>query len=116
MVLQVAFLGGSVLAERTEELARVEVEFNMLFKVAAVCGLVVAVGAGKRFGAIVDLPGVAGHLMLIGCQVVTALTLEGTLTCTQKVRCYDATVDNVAGFPLACESDSRIDIDSVSII
>lgn len=84
MVLQVAFLGGSVLAERAEELARIEVEFDVLLEVAAVSGLVLAVWAGKRFGAIVDLPGVAGHLMLVGCQVVTTLTLERTLTCTQE--------------------------------
>lgn len=84
MILQVAFLGGSVLAERADKLARIEVEFNMLLEVAAVGSLVLAVWAGKRFGAIVDLPGVAGHLMLVGCQVVTTLTLERTLTCTQE--------------------------------
>lgn len=59
-------------------------EFDVLLEVAAVSGLVVTVGAGERFWPVVDLPGVAGHLMLIGCQVVTALTLERTLTCTQK--------------------------------
>lgn len=81
MILQVAFLGGSIFAEWAEELSRVEVEFNVLLEVAAVCGLVVAVGAGKRFGAIVDLPSVTSHLVLVGCQVVTALALERTLTC-----------------------------------
>ncbi len=59
-------------------------EFDVLLKVAAVCGLVLAVWAGERFGAIVDLSGVAGHLMLVGCQVITTLTLERTLTCTQE--------------------------------
>lgn len=54
----------------------------MLLEVAAVRGLIIAVGTGKRFGAIVDLPSVTSHLMLVGCQVVTALALEWTLTCT----------------------------------
>lgn len=82
MVLQVAFLGGGVLAERAEKLPRIEMQLDMLLEVAAVCGLVLAVRAGKRFGAVVDLPGVAGHLVLVGCQVITTLTLERTLTCT----------------------------------
>lgn len=81
MVLQVAFLGGSVFAEWTEELSRVEVEFDVLLEIAAVCGLIIAVGTGKRFGAVVDLPSVTSHLVLVGCQVVTALTLERTFTC-----------------------------------
>lgn len=80
MVLQVAFLGGGVLAERAEELTWIEVEFNVLLEVAPVCSLVLAVWAGERFGAVVDLPGVAGHLMLVGCQVITTLTLKRTLT------------------------------------
>lgn len=67
VVLQVAFLGGGVLAKGAEELTRVEVEFNMLLVVAAVSGLVLAVRAGQRFGPIVDLSGVARHLMLVGC-------------------------------------------------
>lgn len=82
MVLQVAFLGGGVLAERAEELTGIEVELHVLLEVAAVCGLVLAVWAGKRFGAVVDLPGVASHLMLVGCQVITTLTLKRALTCT----------------------------------
>lgn len=82
MVLQVAFLGGSVFAEWAQELSRVEVELDMLLEVAAVCSLIIAIGTRKRFGAIVDLPSVTSHLMLVGCQVVTALTLERTLTCT----------------------------------
>lgn len=84
MVLQVTFLGGSVLAEGAEELTRIKVEFDMLLVVAAVGGLVLAVRAGQRFGAIVDLPCVTSHLMLVGCQVITALTLEWTLSCTQE--------------------------------
>lgn len=84
MVLQVALLGGGVLAQRAEELPGVEVELHVLLEVAAVGRLVLAVRAGQRLGAVVDLPGVAGHLVLVGCQVVTALTLEGTLACRQE--------------------------------
>lgn len=83
MVLQVALLGGSILADGAEELPRVQVQFNVLLVVAAVCGLIVAVRAGQRFGPVVDLPGVPGHLMLVGCQVIAALALKGTLSCTQ---------------------------------
>lgn len=86
MVLQVAFLGGSILAEGAEELTRIEVEFDVLLVVAAVSGLVLAVRTGQRFGAVVDLPRVTRHLMLVGCQVITALTLEWTLSCTQEVK------------------------------
>lgn len=84
MVLQVAFLGGSVLAEGAEELTRIEVEFNVLLVIAAVGSLVLAVRAGQRFGAVVDLPGMTCHLVLVGCQVITALTLEWTLSYTQE--------------------------------
>lgn len=97
MVLQVAFLGGGVLAERAKKLSRVQVEFHMLLEVAAVGGLVLAVRAGKRFGAVVDLPGVAGHLVLVGCQVVTTLTLERTLTCTKEAKSQTGAEDNVTG-------------------
>lgn len=84
VILQVAFLGGSILAEGTEKLPRIEVEFNMLLVVAAISGLVLTVGAGKRFGTIVDLSSMSRHLVLVGCQVGTALALERTLTCTQE--------------------------------
>lgn len=83
MVLQVALLGSCILAERTEELTGVQVELHVLLEVAAVCCLVLAVWTGKRFGTVMDLPGVAGDLMLVGCQVITTLAFEGTLTCTQ---------------------------------
>lgn len=84
MILQVALLGSGIFAEGAEELAGVEVEFYVLFEVAAICRLVVTVGARQRFRPVVDLPSMAGHLMLIGCQVVTALTFKGTLTCRIK--------------------------------
>lgn len=84
MVLQVAFLGGGVLAQGAEELTRIQVEFHVLLEVAAICRLVLTVRAGQRFGAVVDLAGVAGHLVLVGRQVVTALALEWTLTCAQE--------------------------------
>lgn len=53
----------------------------MLLKVASVGRFVLAVGAGQRLGTVVDLASVTGHLVLIGCQVAAALTLEGTFTC-----------------------------------
>lgn len=84
MVLQVALLGSRILAERTEELTGVQVELHVLLEVAAICRLVLTVWTGKRFGTVMDLPGMAGHLMLVGCQVITTLALEGTLTCTQE--------------------------------
>lgn len=56
-------------------------EFNVLLVVAAVGGLILTVRAGQRFGAVVDLPGMARYLVLVGCQIITALTLEGTLSC-----------------------------------
>lgn len=56
----------------------------MLLVVAAICGLVLAVWAGQRFGPIVDLPGMASHLVLVGCQIIAAFTLEWTLTCTEE--------------------------------
>lgn len=86
MILQVALLGGGILAEGAEELTGVEMELHVLLVVAAVSGLVLAVWTRQRFWTIVDLAGVARHLMLIGCQVVTALTLERTLTYNRKVR------------------------------
>lgn len=86
MILQVALLGGGILAEGAEELTGVEVELHVLLVVAAVGGLVLAVRARQRFGPVVDLAGVARHLVLIGCQVVTALTLERTLACKAKAR------------------------------
>lgn len=66
VVLQIAFLGCGILAKGAEELTRVKVEFNVLLVVAAVGSLVLAVWAGQRFGPIVDLSGVARHLMLVG--------------------------------------------------
>lgn len=84
MVLQVALLGGGVLAERAEELPRVQVQLHMLLKVAAVCRFVLAVWAGKGLGTVVDLSGVAGHLVLIGGKVAAALTLKRTLTCREE--------------------------------
>lgn len=84
MVLQVALLGSGVLAERTEELPWVQVQLNMLLEVAPVGRLVLAVRAGQRLGPVVDLTGMPGNLMLIGCQVAAALALEGTLTCREE--------------------------------
>lgn len=81
---QVALLGGGVLAERTEELPRVQVELHVLLEVAAVRGLVLTERTGKRSGPIVNLAGVARHLVLIGCQVATAVTIERLLTCRQE--------------------------------
>lgn len=89
VVLQIALLGGSVLAEGTEELPRVQVQLHVLLVVAAVCGLIVAVWTGQRFGPIVDLASVPSDLVLVGCQVVTALTFERTLSCTQENRDID---------------------------
>lgn len=86
MVLQIALLGGSVLAEGAEELARVQVQLNVLLVVAAVCGFIVAVRTGQRFGPVVDLASVASDLVLVGCQVIAALTFKWTLSCRQVKR------------------------------
>lgn len=83
VVLQIALLGGSVLAERTEELPRVQVQFDVLLVVAAVCGLIVTVWTGQRFGPVVDLASVPSDFVLVGCQVITALAFKWTLSCTQ---------------------------------
>lgn len=83
MVLKIALLGGSVLADGTEELPRIQVQFNVLLVVAAVCGLIVTVGTGQRFGPIVDLASMPSYLMLVGCQVIAALAFKWTLSCTQ---------------------------------
>jgi len=45
VILQVALLGCSVFANRAKKLARVDMELNVLFKVAAIGCLVLAVGA-----------------------------------------------------------------------
>ena len=92
MVLQVALLGSSVLAERAVELPGVEVQLHVLLEVAAVGRLVLAVGAGQRLGAVVHLSGMPRHLVLIGRQVVAAVTLEGPLACSEK-RCGDSIPD-----------------------
>lgn len=84
MVLQVTLLGGCILAEWAKELPWVEVQFDMFFVVAPVGGLIVTVEARQRLWAVVNLPGMAGYLVLVGCQVGTALTLKGTLTYTQE--------------------------------
>ena len=80
MVLQVAFLGGCVLANGAEELARVDVQLHMLFEVAAVGRLVLAVRAAQRLRPVMHLTRVTSHLVLIGCQVATAVTLKRPFT------------------------------------
>lgn len=84
MVLQVALLGCRVLAKRAVELPRVEVELHVLLVVAAVGRLVLAVGAPKRLGPVVHLPGMPGHLVLVGRQVVAAVALERPFTCLER--------------------------------
>lgn len=59
-------------------------KLHVLLEVAAVSRLVLAVGAGQRFGAVVHLAGVPGHFVLVSCQVGATLALEGTLTCKQE--------------------------------
>lgn len=87
MVLQVALLGCCVLAHRAKKLARVDVKLDMLFKVATVCCLILAVRAAQGLGSIVDLSGMAGHFVLVGCQVTAAVTFERPLTyCKKSIR------------------------------
>lgn len=76
----------------------------MLLEVAAICRLVLTIWAGQRFGAVVDLAGMAGHLMLVGRQVVTALTLEWTLSCTQE----DTQVSEQCGGKREAENRVRV--------
>lgn len=80
MILQVALLGCGVLADGAEELARVDVQLHVLLEVAAVSCFVLAVGAAEWFGSVVHLAGVAGHLMLIGCQVAAVIAFERPFT------------------------------------
>ena len=84
VILQVTLLGSGVLANRTKELTRVEVELHMLLVVAAISRLVWTVGAAQGLGPIVNLSGMACHLMLIGSQVVAAVTFERPFTCQEK--------------------------------
>lgn len=51
----------------------------MLLVVGAVSRLVFAVWTSQWLRTVVHLSGVAGHLMLIGCQITATLTLEGAL-------------------------------------
>lgn len=84
MILQVALLGCSIFANRAKKLARVDMELNMLFKVAAIGCLVLAVRAAEGLGSIVYLSGMAGHLVLVGCQVAAVVTFERPLTYSRQ--------------------------------
>lgn len=80
MVLQVALLGGGVLADGAQELPRVHVQLHVLLEVAAVGRLVLTVRAAQRLGPVVHLTRVTRHLVLIGRQVAAAVALEGPFT------------------------------------
>lgn len=81
MVLQVAFLGRGVLTDGAEKLPWVDVQLHVLFEVAAVGRFVLAVRTVERLGAVMHLPGVTRHLVLIGRQIAAAVALEWSLTC-----------------------------------
>lgn len=66
VILQVTLLGGRIAADRAKELPRVDMKLYVLFVIAAIRCLVLAMWATQRFGAIVNLPGMASHLMLVG--------------------------------------------------
>lgn len=86
MVLQVAFLGCSIFTDGAKKLPWVDVQLHMLFKVAAVGCFVLAVRTIERLGSIMHLPGMTGHLMLIGCQIAAAVTFERSLTCCGEAK------------------------------
>lgn len=84
MILQITLLGSGILADGAKKLTWVEVELYMLFEVAAIGSLVLAVGAAQWFGSVVHLPGMTRHLVLIGRQVITAVTFERSFTCAKR--------------------------------
>lgn len=81
VVLQVAFLGCSILTDGAKKLPWIDVQLHMLFEVAAVGCFVLAVRTVEWLGAVMHLPGMPCHLVLIGCQIAAAVTFERSLTC-----------------------------------
>lgn len=65
VILQVAFLGRSVLADRAHKLPRADMKLYMLLEVASIRCLVVAVWADQGLGPVVHLPRVPRHLVLV---------------------------------------------------
>lgn len=65
MILQVTLFGRCIITNRAEELARVDVELDVLFEIAAVSSFVVAVRADQRLRPVVHLPRMTSHLMLV---------------------------------------------------
>lgn len=81
MVLQVAFLGCSVVTDGAKKLPWIDVQLHMLFEIAAVGRFVLAVRTAERLGSVMHLPGVTRHLVLIGCQIAAAVAFERSLAC-----------------------------------
>lgn len=81
VVLQVAFLGRSILTDRAKKLPWIDVQLHVLFEVAPVGCFVLAVRTAEWLGAVMYLPGVTCHLMLIGCQIAAAVAFEWSFTC-----------------------------------
>lgn len=80
MILQVTFLGSSIVTDRAKELPGADMELHVLLEVASISCFVVAMGAGQWFGPIVNLSCVPRHFVLIGCHIVALLTFKRLLT------------------------------------
>lgn len=65
MILQVTFFRRCIITNRAEKLARVDVELNVLFEIAAVGSFVVTVWADQRLWPIVHLPRMTSHFVLV---------------------------------------------------
>lgn len=65
VILQVAFFRRCVITNRTEKLAWIDVELNVLFEIAAVSCFVVTVWASQRLRPVVNLPCVTSYFMLV---------------------------------------------------
>lgn len=65
VILQVAFFRRRVVTDGAEKLARVDVELNMLFEIAAVGCFVVTVRASQRLRPVVNLPRMSSHFVLV---------------------------------------------------
>lgn len=65
VILQVTLLRCRVVTNRTKELARIDVELNVLFEIAAIGCFVVTVRASQRLRPIVNLPCMTSYFMLV---------------------------------------------------
>lgn len=93
MVLQVTFLGCSILADGAKKLPWIDVQLHVLFEIASVGCFVLAVRTVEWLGSVMHLSGVTRHLVLIGCQIAAAVTPERSLACCRDTRDQDIVVN-----------------------